>query len=104
MEHKYQTLRDKLADHQFEREELHQELMSQKRALQLALRRTFGSQDGKLVLAHLDSMFRRREILVPGDSVSTHVRVGERNVIEYIMKALENEVEHVRTEEFSEEP
>ena len=103
-EHKYRTLADKISQHQSERDGLEAELLAQKRALQQCFRRVFNGDDGKRDLTHLDSRFRRGPIAVPGDAVSTHVRVGERNVIEYIVATLEQEVEHVSAEDVVLEP
>ena len=57
-----------------------------------AYQRLFGSPDGKIVLGDLLEQFDRK-LHVPGDPHSTHVRVGEYGVLQYIQDILELEIE-----------
>lgn len=95
---KAHTLADDVVRRRQEAAELEARFEEEKRRLIGCFKRLFSSADGELVLTHLNARFRRGDLVVPGDAVSTHVKVGERNVVEYIIKTTEVEIENVHAE------
>lgn len=58
---------------------------------QRAFKRLFKTPDGKVVLENLRDEFARVKLNVPGDSHSSHVRIGNYEVVQYIETIMESE-------------